>query len=71
MTKETKFIIFCIESYKVYKSLSGKQTFNLFNDYGVINYLTEFYDVLHSTGHQYIVRDIDEYLKARGAVIPC
>lgn len=71
MSKEAKFIIFCIESYKVYKSLTGKQTFNLFKDYGVMNYLTEFYDVLHSTGHQYIVRDIDEYLKARNAVMPC
>ena len=31
-----------------------------------IIYLKEFYDVLHSTGHKYIINDIDIYLKSRG-----
>lgn len=65
-----EFIIFCLENYKVYKSLTGKQTCELFNQYGVFEYLREFYDVLHTTGHNYINRDIDIYLKARNAVIP-
>ena len=30
MSKETAFSIFCFESYKVYKSLTGKQTAELF-----------------------------------------
>ena len=57
MSKETAFSIFCLESYKVYKSLTGKQTAELFHRYGVFDYLNEFYDVLHTTGYQYINQD--------------
>jgi len=70
MDKEMEFIIFCIENYKVYKSLTGKQTVELFERYGVFDYLREFYDVLHTTGHNYINNDIDIYLKARNAIFP-
>ena len=57
------------ESYKAHKSLTGKQTAELFRRYGVFDYLNEFYDVLHTTGYQYINNDIDIYLKSRNAVI--
>ena len=70
MSKEMEFTVFCIESYKHYKSLTGRQTIELFLRYGVFDYLREFFDVLHTTGYQYINRDIDIYLNARGAVIP-
>lgn len=53
-----------------YESLTGKQTAELFRRYGVFDYLNEFYDVLHTTGYQYINHDIDIYLKSRNAVIP-
>ena len=67
MSKEMSFVIFCLENYKVYRSLTGKQTAALFERYGVIDYLLEGYDVLHTTGYQYMNHDIDEYLKARNA----
>lgn len=70
VSKETVFSVFCIESYKAYRSLTGWQTAELFRRYGVFDYLREFYDVLHTTGYQYINRDIDIYLKSRNAVIP-
>ena len=50
MSKETAFSVFCLESYKAHKSLTGKQTAELFRRYGVFDYLIEFYDVLHTTG---------------------
>ena len=65
MSKEMRFVVFCLENYKQYKSLTGKQTAELFAEYGVFEYLTEFYDVLHTTGVQYMNRDIDAYLQAR------
>ena len=45
--------------------MTGKQTVALFRQYGVFDYLREFYDILHTTGYQYISNDIDIYLKAR------
>ena len=70
MSRETEFTVFCIENYKVHKSLTGKQTVELFRQYGVIDYLKEFYDVLHTTGDQYINHDIDIFLESRNAVLP-
>ena len=69
MEKEMAFVIFCIENYKVYRNLSGKETLKLFDDYGVLDYLENNYDVLHTTGDRFLVNDIDEFLKIRGANI--
>ncbi len=68
MSKKMQFTIFCLENYKVHKSLTGKQTYTLFKQYGVFDYLYEFYDVLHTTGHRYINNDIDIYIKSRQAI---
>ena len=69
MSKETNFAIFCLESYKRHCHLTGKDTAKLFIDFGVFDYIREFYDVLHTTGDNYINNDIDIYLKSRGAEI--
>lgn len=70
MSKEMEFIVFCLENYKDYRHLTGKQALSVFQLYGIFDYLKEFYDVLHTTGYQYINRDIDIYLKARDASMP-
>jgi len=67
MSKELEFLIFCMENYKVHRALTGKQVYDLFEKYGVFQYVMEFYDVLHTTGYQYINHDIDSYLAARQA----
>ncbi len=69
MSKEMTFTVFCVECYKQYRNLSGKEVIKLFSDYGVFDYIKEFYDVLHSTGHNYINHDIDIYLKSRGVAL--
>jgi len=61
------FTVFCMENYKVHRNLSGKQVLKLFEDYGVFSYISEFYDVLHTTGHNYINNNIDMYIESRGA----
>lgn len=67
MSNEMTFAVFCMESYKLHRGLRGKEVLKLFEDYNVFDYIHEFYDVLHTTGHQYINHDIDIYLKSRGA----
>ncbi len=66
MSKETAFTVFCLENYKLHRNLSGQQVLDLFDRYGVFDYIREFYDVLHTTGYNYINNDIDIYLKSRG-----
>lgn len=70
MSKEMTFTVFCLESYKTYRNLSGKEVSELFEHYDVFDYIREFYDVLHTTGYNYINNDIDIYLKSRGAIVP-
>ena len=69
MSKETTFTVFCLENYKMHQNLSGKQVLDIFDRYGVFDYIREFYDVLHTTGYNYINNDIDIYLKSRGCTI--
>ena len=69
MSKEMTFTVFCLESYKEHRNITGKEVLDIFKRYDVFSYLKEFYDVLHTTGYQYINEDIDIYLKSRGAII--
>lgn len=68
MSKEMNFTIFCLENYKVHRNLTGLEVSTLFERYGVYDYIREFYDVLHTTGYNYINNDIDIYLNSRGVV---
>ena len=70
MSNKLAFTVFCLENYKEYRSLSGKQTQELFAKYGVFDYIREFFDVLHTTGVQYLMNDIDIYLRSRNVKMP-
>jgi hypothetical protein len=45
--------------------MKGKDTIRLFKQYGVMDYLGSFYDVLHTFGDKYIVKEIDLFIEAR------
>ncbi len=64
MSDTLLFKTFCIEQYKSKHNLSGGKTVELFDKYNVLDYLESCYDVLHTTGAQYLVEDIDLYLQA-------
>ena len=67
MDKEINdFIVFCMEYYKRENNLSGIEIYNLFNQYGVIDYLENGYEVLHTQGKDWLMSDIDCFLKNRG-----
>jgi len=69
MSKEGRFLIFCIEVYRSAKNLKGKEVMQLFQKYNVCGYIMECYGALHTTGTNYIINDIDLYIEARqGAV---
>lgn len=57
--------VFCIERYKYHRNLDGQETLRLFNEYGVMNYLNDCYDALHSLGDRALVLDIDEFISVR------
>lgn len=57
MSKTLDFKVFCFEAYKSYHKLKGRETMDLFKKYNVFHYLTTCYDVLHTTGREYIIED--------------
>ena len=67
MDDRTDFVVYCIEEYKSAKKMNGKKVIDLFNRYHVIDYIRNYYEALHTTGRQYIVDDIDMYIKSREA----
>ena len=65
MSKTLEFKAFCFEAYKAEKQLTGRQTMHIFKKYGVLSYLEDCFDVLHTTGRAYIIDDIDMFIAAR------
>lgn len=61
------FLSFCIEHYKQAKHLSGTEAMTVLDHYGVLDYLSEHYEVLHAQSHQWIMQDIDEFINIRKA----
>ena len=71
MDTKIGFIVYCIEEYKHAKGMTGKSVIEVFNRYDVISYIRAYYEALHTTGRQYIVDDISDYIKARrGTALP-
>lgn len=65
MSREGKFLIFCIEQYKSAKNQTGRQIMELFRKYGVFEYIVSCFEALHTTGTNYIIEDIDGFIDAR------
>lgn len=65
MSREVRFLAYCLEIYKASKKLSGRQVNELFKKYEVSDYITSCYEALHTTGASYIIEDIDLFIEAR------
>ena len=64
--KINDFVVFCMEIYKAEKNISGKEVYELFEKYGVLKYLQDGYDMLHTQGDSWLISDIDKFLEVRG-----
>ncbi len=63
MDKEGKFLIYCLERYRQIKGLSGPEVVGLFNQYGVMEFIHQFHTLLHITGDEAIVAEIDDFIQ--------
>lgn len=62
MSKESQFLIYCMERYRYSKKLSGKELSDLFDKYNVYDYIISFFESLHTMGENLIIQDIDEFI---------
>ncbi len=59
------FLSFCIEQYKNAKGMTGEETMRTLSSYGVLDYLNDNFEVLHTQGAQWLLADIDEFIEIR------
>ena len=64
-SQELLFVIFCIERFAKKQQKSTLEVYSLFKDKGLISYLSQNFEVLHTQGEEYILEDIGLYLKRR------
>lgn len=56
------FVSFCIEQYAKAKNMTTEDVVDLFEQYGITEHFCEFYDVLHTQGHNWLIEEIDEMI---------
>ncbi len=59
------FVSFCIEQYAKAKNMTTEDVVNLFEQDGITEHFCEFYDVLHTHGHNWLIEEIDEMINNR------
>lgn len=63
VAKQLEFVSFCIEHYKALKGLSGDAVTSLFERTGLIDFLLENYEILHTQSKQYLMEEVELYLE--------
>ena len=59
------FVSWCIEEYKSVAGLGGAATMELLDKYGILQYLADNFDVLHTQSRQWLMEEIAEMLETR------
>lgn len=62
---KARFVSFCIEQYAKAKNMATDDVISLFDKYGITDHFCEFYEVLHTHGHNWIIEEIDEMINNR------
>ena len=61
MDEKIKYLIFCMETYKQQRHLSGAQVYEQFKKYHFDDYIIDLYELLHIQGTRYLLEELDEY----------
>jgi hypothetical protein len=64
---DAAFVSFCIERYALQTQLSGVEVIQQFERTGMLDYLFNNYEVLHTQGWGYIFPVINEYMAGQEA----
>ena len=65
LSKIEQFQLFCLESYRYSKAVSGIEALTLFKQLNVFDYLADGYEVLHTQGKNYLLADINDFITQR------
>lgn len=58
------FLSFCIEQYKNAKKISGRESMEILDNSGALDYLEKCYEPIHTQSPQWILQEIEDYLNS-------
>lgn len=58
------FISFCIEEYAHEKGISGQEAMTMFAENGILEYLQDYYETLHTESKHWLLKDIDDLIQS-------
>lgn len=59
------FVSWCIEEYKSVVGLGGAATMELLDKYGILQYLADNFEVLHTQSRQWLMEEIAEQINQK------
>lgn len=65
INKIEEFQLFCLENYRMSNNLSGEVALEQFISFKVFEFLESGFEVLHTQGINYIISEINEFIKSR------
>jgi hypothetical protein len=65
LDKINDFQLFCLESYRSSKEMTGLAALEDFKRAGVFEFLSSGFEVLHTQGRSYIISIITDYIQRR------
>lgn len=69
LTPVQNFQLFCLESYRSAKGISGIKALNDFKKASVFDLLASGFEVLHTQSKNYLITEITEYINHRHATL--
>jgi hypothetical protein len=61
MSREVKYLVFCMETYRHIKNMTGIQVYNHFVKYNFFEYIIDLFELLHIQGTKRLIEELDEY----------
>lgn len=70
MINETLYMeIRLLQQFCLKYNISSVQANRIFNDCNIWQYIEECYDMLHLSGDEYILNDINQIISAKGVIL--
>ncbi|MDR1830962.1 MAG: DUF3791 domain-containing protein [Candidatus Fibromonas sp.] len=63
MTNREKYTIFLIEQFRFKRGISAKATYNLFKEKGILEYIGNTFEAIHTLDTNFVLSEIEDLIK--------
>ena len=62
LSEESRYFLYLIEQYALYRGITGKQTLDLFEKKNIVEYIYDMYYTYHTERVENAIEDIDRMI---------